>query len=159
VVGIRITLMQIRIPLFTFIRIRIRLFFLMRIRILLLVKEMRICDHLSTDRQSIHFEPPRLHCRAATAIQGFDAAADPDMAFPLMRIRIRNTKCYGSMQIWIRALRYDVKIFFFISYEIGIRKLRWPTGTLAREVTSLLSIWVTKQDLTRTSTCMNHESP
>jgi len=120
VLGIRITLMQIRIPLFTFIRVRIRLFFLMRIRILLLVKEMRICDHLSVERQSIHFEPPPLHCRAATAIQGFDAAADPDMAFPLMRIRIRNTKCYGSLQIRISALRDDVKI----SYEISIKKLR-----------------------------------
>jgi hypothetical protein len=70
---------------------------------------MQICDHLSTDRQSIHFEPPRLHCRAAMAIQGFDAAADPDMAFTLMRIRIRNTKFYGSMQIRISVLWDDVK--------------------------------------------------
>ncbi len=43
------------------------------------------------------------------AIQGFDAAADPTMAFTLMRIRIRNTKFYGSMQIRISALWDDVK--------------------------------------------------
>ncbi len=36
---IRITLMRIRIPVFT----------LLRIRILLLIKVMRICDHWSTD--------------------------------------------------------------------------------------------------------------
>jgi hypothetical protein len=48
---IRITLMRIRIQLFTSVRIRIwiKLFISMRIRILLVIKLMQICDHWPTD--------------------------------------------------------------------------------------------------------------
>jgi hypothetical protein len=45
----------------TLLRIRIQLFTLMRIRILLIIKMMRICDYWSTDPPGLHFEPPCLH--------------------------------------------------------------------------------------------------
>ncbi len=58
---IPITLMRIRIQLFSLMRIRIQLFTSMRIRILLLNKVMRICNHCPTGPPGLHFEPPRLH--------------------------------------------------------------------------------------------------
>ena len=59
----RITLMRIRIQLFTLLRIWIQLFTSMRIRtwILLLIKVMRNCNHWNTDPPGLHFEHPRLH--------------------------------------------------------------------------------------------------
>jgi hypothetical protein len=49
---IRITLMQIRIQIFTS----------MQIQILLLIKVTRICDHGPAEPPGFHFEPPRLNC-------------------------------------------------------------------------------------------------
>ncbi len=54
---IRITLVRIRIPLFTLMRIRIRLYtlMLMRIRILLLMKVMPIYVHRYRDSPQLQF--------------------------------------------------------------------------------------------------------
>jgi hypothetical protein len=74
---IHITLMRIRIPIFTS----------MRIRILLLCKVKQICNHLSTEPTGFYSEPLRLHCerpRSSTAqfeplkFLNFDTNADLD---------------------------------------------------------------------------------
>jgi hypothetical protein len=67
---ISISLMQIRIQLFTSMRIRIQLPF----------KVMEICDNWSTDPPELHFEPPGLHCELLKFFI-FDFNADPDPAF------------------------------------------------------------------------------
>ncbi len=69
---VRVTLMRIRIQLFTSIRIRIRLIILMRIRIVLLIKVIRICDHWSRDSSRLHCERPQL--------LNFNLDAHPDPA-------------------------------------------------------------------------------
>jgi hypothetical protein len=103
-----ITLMRIRIELFTSMRIRIELFTSMRIRILLL-KVTGICDHWSVNPPrpilSIQSSIVSVHCGSIFS------HADPDPASKnKMRIRIRNPAFYN----WL-PFKFTVTAFAWVS--------------------------------------------